>query len=85
MHFIGNEEVASSSLVNSTILFDIEKENVWLNTANMNFFHKLIIREKHKNRYVAIGAGGTGGHVFPAIAVAKKLIEHNYRVLQKIF
>ena len=47
----------------------------------MNFFHKLIIREKHKNRYVAIGAGGTGGHVFPAIAVAKKLIEHNYRVL----
>ena len=81
MHFIGNEEVASSSLVNSTILFDIAKENVWLNTANMSFFQKLTIKEKYKNRYVAIGAGGTGGHVFPAIAVAKKLIEHNYRVL----
>lgn len=47
----------------------------------MNFFRKLIIKERHKNRYIAIGAGGTGGHVFPAIAVAKKLIEHNYRVL----
>ena len=30
---------------------------------------------------VIISAGGTGGHFFPAIAIAKKLIENNYRIL----
>ena len=37
--------------------------------------------KKAKNRYVAIGSGGTGGHLFPAISIAKKLIENQYKVL----
>lgn len=34
-----------------------------------------------KNKRVLIMAGGTGGHVFPALAIAKKLQEHSYEIL----
>ena len=34
-----------------------------------------------KNRVIAITAGGTGGHIFPALAVAKLLIQDGFFVL----
>jgi UDP-N-acetylglucosamine--N-acetylmuramyl-(pentapeptide) pyrophosphoryl-undecaprenol N-acetylglucosamine transferase len=33
-----------------------------------------------KPRLIAIGAGGTGGHMFPAAALARTLLERGYRV-----
>ena len=34
-----------------------------------------------KNRIIAISAGGTGGHIFPALSIAKQLINNGYYVL----
>ena len=34
-----------------------------------------------KNRVIAITAGGTGGHIFPALSVAKLLIQDGFFVL----
>ena len=36
---------------------------------------------KHKHSPVMILAGGTGGHVFPALAVAKKIEKHNVPIV----
>jgi UDP-N-acetylglucosamine--N-acetylmuramyl-(pentapeptide) pyrophosphoryl-undecaprenol N-acetylglucosamine transferase len=33
------------------------------------------------NRVVAISAGGTGGHIFPALAIAKILIQEGFYVI----
>ena len=33
-----------------------------------------------KNRIVAVSAGGTGGHIFPALSVARLLIQEGYFV-----
>ena len=46
----------------------------------------MLFKEKENNRHsfkkiVAISAGGTGGHIFPALSVAKTLIEDGYYVL----
>ena len=35
--------------------------------------YDLYIKEKHKYK-IAIVAGGTGGHIFPAISLAEQLI-----------
>ena len=36
---------------------------------------------RQRSKVVAIGAGGTGGHIFPALSVAKRLVEDGYRVI----
>ena len=34
---------------------------------------------EEKKYTILIGAGGTGGHIFPAIALAKKFIDNNFK------
>ena len=36
---------------------------------------------KQKRRIIAIAAGGTGGHLFPALVVAKRMLEEGYKVI----
>ena len=38
----------------------------------------MLKKEKYR---ILIGAGGTGGHVFPAIALAKKFQDDGHRVI----
>ena len=39
---------------------------------------QMLKKEKYR---ILIGAGGTGGHVFPAIALAKKFQDDGHRVI----
>ncbi|MBR1428747.1 MAG: glycosyltransferase, partial [Rickettsiales bacterium] len=36
---------------------------------------------RQKRRIIAIAAGGTGGHLFPALVVAKRMLEEGYKVI----
>ncbi len=55
----------------------------------LNSFFKKKDNTRQKQRVVAIATGGTGGHIFPAITLAKKLVEEGSYVIfftdKKIF
>ena len=42
---------------------------------------RILTKNKSRSKVIAITAGGTGGHIFPALTIARMFLQEGYRVL----